>query len=67
MAFAAMSLVSSLGLGVESSAGSTFAWPAYHSNTELYAEWQKLADSSYCKDKMSLVNEDESASFCHSA
>ena len=60
MAFAAMSLVSSLGLGVESSAGSTFAWPAYHSNTELYAEWQKLADSSYCKDKMSLVNEDES-------
>merc|ERR1711865_906587 len=60
MAFAAASLVSSLGVGLESSAASTFAWPAYHSNTELYAEWQKLADSSYCKDKMNLVNEDES-------
>lgn len=60
MAFAATSLVSTLGLGVESSAGTTFAWPAYHSNTELYAEWQKLADSSYCKHRMKLVDEDES-------
>ena len=59
MAFAAMSLVSSLGLGVESSAGSTYSWPAYHSNAELYDEWQKLADSSACKHKMTLKTEEE--------
>ena len=58
MAFAAISLVSSLGLGVEAS-HETYSWPAYHSNTELYAEWQTLADSSYCKHKMNLVKEDE--------
>jgi hypothetical protein len=58
MACAAISLVSSLGLGVESS-GTAYPWPAYHSNSELYVEWQKLADSGFCKNKMSLVKEEE--------
>jgi len=34
-----------------------YAWPAYHNNTQLYAEWEALATGS-CSDRVKLATED---------
>lgn len=34
-----------------------YAWPAYHNNSQLYAEWEALATGS-CSDRVKLATED---------